>query len=377
MDGELSENLNIEAQLSDSQSPITPEGNSREISNLDKVFLRLYSKNYELAFGDLEVDFHDTKFMNYAPKFEGLKATWQRQNTYQAALAISKGKNTSIQFAGVEAKQGPYYLTNNSSQLIQVVAGTEQVFLNGKEMQRGDDYIIDYAEGSITFDNKHFISANSLIQVNFQYSDEFFRQNMYLAHSEVNVSEKFKIRNYLVFQNDDKDNPLQTEFTESDIEALKIGGDDEILGSGVYETENGDYILTDAGYYEYVGNDSTIAGNYTIHFEFVGFDQGDYDKVDSEDYYIFAGTGQGDYLPINKLIAPQKEANYDLILDYESDTFQSSAEAIYTQYDKNTYSSKDDGDNDGYAANLFLRYFPDFDLLKPDLSVNYRQIGKT
>ncbi|MCF7792740.1 MAG: hypothetical protein K9N39_01950 [Candidatus Cloacimonetes bacterium] len=376
MDGELSENLNIEAQLSDSQTPITPEGNSREISNLDKVFLRLYSTNYELAFGDLEVDYHNTKFMNYAPKFEGLKATWQRRNTYQAALAISKGKSTSIQFAGVEAKQGPYYLTNNSSQLIQVVAGTEQVFLNGKQMQRGDDYIIDYAEGSITFDNKHFISSNSLIQVNFQYSDEYFRQNMYLAHSEVNISEKFKIRNYLVFQNDDKDNPLQTEFTEADIDSLTSGGDKEIWGSGVYETEDGDYILTDNGFYEYVGNDSTIVGNYTIHFEFVGFEQGDYDLVDNENYYIFAGTGEGDYLPITKLTAPQKKANYDLILDYETETFQTSAEAIYTQHDRNTYSKKDDGDNEGFAANFSTRYFPDLDLIKPDFSVNYRLIGK-
>jgi hypothetical protein len=376
IDGELSENLNIEAQLSDSQSPITPEGDSREISSLDKVFLRLFSKQYELAFGDLETEFQNTKFINYAPKFEGLKTTWQGRNTYQAALAISKGKSTAISFYGVEAKQGPYYLTNSSSQLIQVVPGTEEVFLNGITMQRGEDYVIDYAEGSITFKNKHFISANSLIQVNFQYSDEFYRQNMYLAQAEINLTDNLKLRNFFILQNDDKDNPLQTEFSASDLDSLKSGGDGEIWGSGIFETDNGDYILTNDGYYQYVGNDSTMVGNYAIHFEFVGLNQGDYDKANEGDYYIFAGSGQGDYLPITKLTVPQKKANYDVILDFESDVFHSSAEAVFSHFDQNTFSDIDDSDNNGFAVNLSARYFPKLDLIKPDFSFSFRKIGK-
>ena len=57
INGKLSDEMSIEAQLSDSQTPITPEGDSRELSSLDKIFIRLYREKYELAFGDLEMDF--------------------------------------------------------------------------------------------------------------------------------------------------------------------------------------------------------------------------------------------------------------------------------------------------------------------------------
>ena len=56
INGKLSDEMSIEAQLSDSQTPITPEGDSRELSSLDKIFIRLYGEKYELAFGDLEMD---------------------------------------------------------------------------------------------------------------------------------------------------------------------------------------------------------------------------------------------------------------------------------------------------------------------------------
>ena len=376
IDGELSDNLNIEAQLSDSQSPITPEGDSREISSLDKVFMRLYSRRYELAFGDLEVDYHDTEFMNYAPKFEGLKATWQGRNQYQAALAISKGKTTTTQFYGVEAKQGPYYLTVESGEVIRVVAGTEKVFLNGSALSRGDDYTIDYSEGSITFSGQHFLSASSLIQVTFQYSDEEYRQNMYLASGEINVTDRFAVRNYLIMQSDDKDNPLQEEFTADDLQKLKAAGDNTVWGSGVSESEDGDYILTEEGYYQYVGNDSTVVGAYDVHFEYIGTNEGDYDYEDDDDYYVYVGEDQGEYLPIRQLIPAQKKENHDLIAEYKSSTLQAQVEAIYTNFDQNTFSSSDDDDNEGVAANFALNYQPDLDLLNPELSTNYRLVGE-
>ncbi|MFC1898582.1 hypothetical protein ACFLYJ_03315 [Candidatus Cloacimonadota bacterium] len=372
IDGELSSNLNIEAQLSDSQSPITPEGDSREISSLDKVFLRLYSKRYEIAFGDLEMKFEDTEFMDYNPKFEGLRAGWFGKNKFEGALAISKGKNTTIQFNGLEAKQGPYYIFTGEQQSIQVVPGTEEVWLNGSRMQRGDDYTIDYSEGSITFSNQHFISSTSFIQVSFQYADEYFKQNMYLASSDVKVTDRLSVRNFLIIQSDDKDNPLQNEYDNDDIDVLKNAGDGQAWGSGVYAVEDGLYELDPAGFYYYVGNDSTQTGSYDIHFEFIGELQGDYDYNSNDDFYFFVGTDQGSYLPVRKLTAPQNKSNYDLALKYEGEIFSVKAEGIFTALDQNTYSSKDDNDNNAYATDLGVDLFPDYDLLSPKLYLGFR-----
>ena len=178
IDGELSKNLFITAQLTDSQSPITPEGDSRELSNLDNVFLKLYGKQYELAFGDLEMQLPKTKFVDYQPKFEGFKAGWFPENKYSGALAISKGERQTVNISGQEAKQGPYFLSEEFEDGIKVVPGSEKLYLDGSLMQRGDDYTIDYSEGSVTFSSKHFINANSQIRVNFKHpakiSDKIF-----------------------------------------------------------------------------------------------------------------------------------------------------------------------------------------------------------
>lgn len=376
LDGEISNNLNIEAQLSDSQSPITPEGDSREISSFDKIFLRLYSKHYQLAFGDLEMDFTDTEFMNYSPQFEGLKAAWQDRHDISAALAISKGKRTTVRFNGVDGKQGPYYLNADGLSGLMVVPGSEEVFLNGIRMQRGDDYVIDYTEGSITFSNLHFISASYRIQVSLQYSDENYRQNMYLNSSTFNLTEKIQLSNAMIIQNDDKNNPLQEELSEEDIEALKQAGDDQVWVSGIVETEDGLYNFSDEGYYYYVGNDSTVTGSYNIYFEYTGSGNGDYNYEPGGGYFVFSGSGQGEYMPIRKLTAPERLANYDISLKYSTAELSLKAEGIVSQYDRNTFSSYDDNDNNGYAADMNLIYNPVVKELKPEIELRYRRIGE-
>jgi hypothetical protein len=376
INGKLGENLNIEAQLSDSQSPITPEGDSRELSSLDKVFLRLYGANYELAFGDLEMKFSETQFMNYSPKFEGLKAGWFGRNSFQGALAISKGKKATVTFNGIEAKQGPYYLSTENAEGLQVIPGTEEVFLNGAKLGRGLDYTIDYSEGSVTFTTEHFISTSSYIQVTFQYADEDYRQNMYLASSSVKVSDRINISSNMVIQNDDKNNLLQDTFSESDIEALQQAGDNVAFSNGVVEVENGLYEYSEEGdYYYYVGNDTTVAGHYNISFTDVGLGNGDYEYNEDGNYYEYIGEGLGSYLPIRKLPSPVSKSNYNLIVNYEGDYCNLSAEGVFSKEDKNIFSNLDDADNNGYAAHMSADIFPNFDKLKPEFNFQFRRIG--
>ncbi len=376
INGKLGENLNIEAQLSDSQSPITPEGDSRELSSLDKVFLRLYGTNYELAFGDLEMEFSETQFMNYFPKFEGLKAGWFSRNSFQGALAISKGKKATVTFNGIEAKQGPYYLSTENAEGLQVIPGTEEVFLNGAKLGRGLDYTIDYSEGSVTFTTEHFISTSSYIQVTFQYADENYRQNMYLASSSVKVTDRINIISNMVMQNDDKNNPLQDTFSETDIEALQQAGDNVAFSNGIVEVEDGLYeYLEEGDYYYYVGNDTTVAGHYNISFTDVGMENGDYEYIEDGNYYEYVGEGLGSYLPLKKLPSPRSRSNYNLIVNYEGDYYNFSAEGVFSKEDKNIFSSLDDADNNGYAAHVSANIFPNFDTLKPEFNFQFRRIG--
>ncbi|MBN2460751.1 MAG: hypothetical protein JXB60_04010 [Candidatus Cloacimonetes bacterium] len=379
INGELAHNLFIEAQLSDSQSPITPEGDSREISNLDQVFLRLYGRNYEIAFGDLEMEMEPSYFLSYNPKFEGLKAGWYPDNTYNCALAISKGKNTILEFRGEEAKQGPYYLSSGDLSAVQVVPGSESVYLNGLLMERGVDYTIDYSEGSITFTGQHFISASSVIMVKFQYTTEDFRQNMYMVSTDIRLWADMHLQGRMLYQIDDKRNPLQGEYSPADIEILENAGDSTAWGSGIYPTEMGMglYIfIEEENYYQYVGPDST--GNYIISFSYLGPGLGDYEQAEDDAgniYYIYVGAGLGSYLPLRELARPELKANYDLIFSWKLHALELRSEAILSDFDANTYSGLDDQDNTGYAYHLEMRIRPDWDVIKPGCIFHYREIG--
>ena len=374
MDGELGPNVFVEAQLSDSYTPVTPEGDSRELSSLDQVFIRLYGEPYEIAFGDLDFEFTGTDFMNWNPQYEGLRAGWFGGVEARGALAVSKAQATTVHLDGEEARQGPYYLVIDQDN-VQVVAGSETIYLDGVAMQRGTDYSIDYAAGSVTFTERHFISANNRIMAVFQYADEEYRKNMYLAEAVVPVGDRLRIGARLAVQQDDRDNPLQDAFSDEDKAILRAAGDSTAWGAGAVETAQGEgaYILTGTPpHYEYVGYDST--GTWQVTFTYVGYGQGDYEPLSASSFY-WVGQGEGSYMPLRALPSPQFKANYDLSATWEDDAWSLGAEALFTRHDKNTFSPRDDDDNDALAWQTQGDWYPDWDRLRPRATLRYRDVG--
>ncbi len=360
--GEMSDNVMIDAQLNDNQSPITPEGDTRELSSIDQIYFKIYGKQYEIAFGDLDIKFSNTHFINYLNKFEGVKAQYFNKNEFQTAVAISKSKNSSLTFYGINGKQGPYYLRpENNSISVKVISGTETVFLDAIALNRGDDYSIDYDEGSITFTNKNFINENNRIQVNFQYADEQYRKNSYLINSKNIFYDNLSVYTYSIMNVDDKNNPLEYSFTESDIKILKESGDNDVFVSGIQEVGPGfgkyrKVVDGSTEYYEFSTIDSLAI--YLITFTYFGSGKGSYRKI-SSNIYEYVGQYLGEYLPLKKISAPKFKANWDTIIDYKYDNLNFNYEILLSKYDKNTFSSKDNFDDYGYIHQFSFDFFSD------------------
>lgn len=374
LNGRLAKNLYIEGQLSDSQSPITPEGDSREISSLDQIFLRVYNSDYELALGDLEMEYKQTDFFNYTPKFEGLKVARLGNNNIHAALAVAKGKRATYNFSGIEGKQGPYYISVENISGVQIVPGSELVFLNGEEIFRGTDYTIDYSDGSMIFTNNHFISSTTKLKVNFQYTDEQYRQNLYLVSSSWNITENLRLTPQIIWQTDDKNNPLLEDYSEDDIALMKAAGDSTVWGSGVFYIEDGSGHYNyneEEDFYYYVGADSQAIGYYNLRFTYIGSGKGFYNKAVSGDYYYYTGIG-GDYLLARRLQTPESQGNVGLELSYEKKGIAIDLEGIITSEDQNLWSSNNDDNNDALAGKIRIYVKPDWDRIEPSITIQQR-----
>jgi len=379
INGEISENVNIDAQLNDSQSPITPEGNTRELSNLDQIYFRLYGKQYELAFGDLEIQYDNTKFINYLNKFEGVKAHYFNKNKVQTAIALSKSTSAEIEFYGVDGKQGPYYLRPSGAYTnVKIISGTEIIYLDSQLMQRGEDYFIDYDEGTINFQINHIISVQNRIKANFQYSDENYRKNLYLFENTVQITEKLSLSTHNIFSLDDKKNPLSYTLTNKEINILKNSGDQPVYISGVEMAGSGlgrykKITTEDTEYYVYAPDDSLA--EYNVSFSYTGLNQGDCIPV-SINIYEYLGPYLGSYMPIVQISAPEYKANMDFRLDYDKDIYHINYEILFSDNDKNTYSSLDSSDDHSYIHEAELILKPENEVFNPELSFIFKEKKK-
>lgn len=358
LSGELSKDLNIVAQLSDSQSKLSPEGDSKELSSLDQVFIRVFAKNWEIGMGDLDLSFENSRYLSYKTKLEGIAAALVGKHQAQAAFSAGGGKRASISLNIIDGKQGPYYLTANANQRsFIIVAGSEEIYLDGQELERGTDYYIDYAEGSVMF--RIMVSSSNILNASFQYAEENYRQSTYFNSSRIQLSDKLSLSHHLIHQNDAKDQPLLYAFSEADLDSLKAAGDAEVFTSGIIASEpgSGSYIqlLSPEGsvYYEYASGDSLAA--FDLVFSYVGPGNGDYIEF-STGKYRWAGTGNGAYLPIKRLIPPVKRSNLELALAWDKDSWQTGFDAIYSHNDQNTWSALDDDDNTGGIFSAYVMH---------------------
>jgi hypothetical protein len=347
LSGELAKGVSLSAQLSDSQSRLSPEGDSKELSSLDNVFIKVYGNKFELAMGDLELKLSGTRYMEYIAKVQGINAWYKDKHAIQAAYSAGSGKSTSLSLAIVDGKQGPYYLRANDFQPgFIVVAGSEEVFVDGSLWERGIGYTIDYAGGSLMF--KRLISSTNQVLVRFQYTDEYYAISSYINSSTIRFSNSLSLSHQFIWQQDDSKHPLLYEFTESDRDSLRMAGDNPARGEGIEQVEAGagsyKKVISPTGteYYEYAYPD--LSAEYNIVFSYVGMDNGDYQEF-SSGKFKYMGLGKGSWLPQKRLIAPVKQGNLDLALTYKNSLINAGAEAIGTINDRNSLSAIDDEDN--------------------------------
>ncbi|MCZ7604286.1 MAG: hypothetical protein M5R37_15610 [Melioribacteraceae bacterium] len=377
LSGNLSDEIEIVAALTDENTPIQPEGNTETLDELDKVFIEVRHPNAIGTFGDYDYTESIGEFGRITRKLQGLKGElFFDELSASGAIAGSRGKFTTNQFNGEEGNQGPYrlYGENNENNII-VIAGSERVYIDGQEMRRGEnnDYTIEYANAEVTFTPNRLITSASRITIDFEYSDRQYQRNFFAGNVKTNFFEdRLKLSVGIFQESDDENNPIDISISDNDKIILENAGDDRSkavksgarlaqpdstgIVRGIYEKIDTTFNGEPFTYYFYnPGSDSAI---YNVSFTFVGIGQGDYLKRGLGNYE-FVGIGQGSYLPIIYLPLPASRQMANILIEGRPfNNLNIKMELAGSNWDKNTFSSLDDSDNFGYARNIEIKFDP-------------------
>ena len=378
IEGRVGRNVDVIAALTDQSTPIQPEGTTETLNELEKVFVSVRSPNLAATLGDFTLDLPGGLYDSYSRKLTGVMGEANYSTAAAiASAAVSRGEFHTNTFPGQEANQGPYPLTGRNGEVgILVLAGTERVYLDGQLARRGEgnDYVIDYSAGEITFTSRRLITSNTRIVVDFEYANEDYERFYGSGRGQAAfATDKINGAVTWITESDDRNRPLGIALNDSDKVALENAGDDPLLAVAFAADSvgpgGGDYVRRDTTLFDgttysifvFSSRDSNRStGDWRVVFDEFGIGAGDYEATADTvglAYFYWVGLGQGRYRPYRRLPLPEQHSIGDVrVSTAPIHGFSLNGEVALSDRDVNTFSSINDKDNGGAAGTAGITF---------------------
>ncbi|MDR0793129.1 MAG: hypothetical protein LBE82_07455, partial [Chitinophagaceae bacterium] len=255
---------------------------------------------------------------------------------------------------------------------------TEKVFIDGVQMQRGEDqdYTINYNTAQITFMPRQMITKDKRVQIEFEYSDQSYLSSMFFLSNETKFGNKFTLL-FSAYQNaDSKNSPINQTLNNEQRQFLANLGDS--IQNAYYPAAGIDtafsptkilYKKIDTVYNSIhdsifvYSTDSSVA-KYNLSFIQVGANKGNYVPMASAangiSYQWVApvnGVPQGNYEPAQFLTTPKKLVVYSLAGAYQlSNKTLIKTELASSNYNVNTFSEVGKKNDVDYAGKIDIAH---------------------
>jgi hypothetical protein len=385
MKGYIGDSLELQAMISDNNLPIQPEGNTQDLRDLDRIFLQIKKRNWQVNLGDLDMKSNQLHFLKFYKRIQGAnyqfnsKITPSTSGITSVYGAIAKGKFNRNLLTTIEGNQGPYRLKGANNELYFIVlAGTERVFADGILLQRGadQDYVVNYNTAEITFTPRFLVSKDTRIQVEFEYADRnYLNTQMYLNH-EMNIANKIKMEVGLFSNQDAKNTAIDQSLDFYKKNFLTTLGDSiqQAYYNDAFRDTPGEgkflYKKMDTVYQNNLRDSIYVFSNnpndelYALNFTFVGQGKGNYRQVvnatNGKIYQWIAPTAnlikQGDYEPVVLLVTPKSQQIITLAAQFNPSSHSSfSTSLALSRNDINLFASKQKQNDLGFAGHIRLK----------------------
>jgi hypothetical protein len=354
IDGYLTKDLRVSGVLSDQSRPEIG-GISTSIGEVDKISLQLTSQHFGATVGDIDFNRRIGRNAELRKSLKGGTVSVQTGDVASSATVGGiKSKHGRFVGNGRDGVSGPYKLIPSDSYgTVSIIPGTERVWLDGRELERGSDadYQIDYLLGELRFPPTILITSQTRIESDFEYLNENYRQDFMAGAVGFGDSVSHVSAVLEVFRQEDSyGNPSRFSLAETDLATLAAAGDssDSAVRSGVSEVDSGsgNYVRDVVGVdtiYVFVGEN---AGSLRVSFSHVGQGEGDYNYIGGG-VYDFVGRGAGAYLPIVTIPLPERSDAASLSTRAAFDRIDFRANMTVSDWDRNTVSTRNDENNLG------------------------------
>ncbi|MEH1006281.1 hypothetical protein VDP25_00965 [Winogradskyella sp. ECml5-4] len=372
--GKLSNKVSLRASIQDANIPLQESGYSQRLDEFDQVFIELFSDDWNIRAGDIDLENTTSYFANFSKRVQGLlvSANLSDKTSVFASGALVRGQFTTTQFTAQEGNQGPYKLRGSNNELyVLIVSGSETVYVNGLPLERGEnnDYIIDYNAGEIIFNSTFPITSEMRITVDYQFSERNYSRFTIFGGGNFKT-EKLNLNVSVYSESDAKNQPLQQNLSTEQTQILADAGDNQELMTASSATPTSFSENRILYRKELLGSEEIFVFSnnpedelFSVRFTLVGTNQGNYilsnsNAINNIFEYVapIAGVPQGNYEPIVKLIAPERlqiaVVNGQYQPSEKTDVF---FELAGSKADQNLFSKLDDSDNDGFAGKLTLK----------------------
>jgi len=385
LSGYLAKDLEIQANITDKNVPIQPEGNTRVIQDFDKIYIHLkYKDQWLVKGGDIDIVKPNGHFLVANRRLLGMELTAQNylgkdsvfrlQN--KAGGGIAKGKYLRQKLGVVNGLQGPYRLTGANNELnVVILSGTERVYMDNKLLTRGldNDYVMDYNTGEITFTARILVTSEKEFNIEYQYSDLAYSRYSLFTYNEFTSekSQKVNLRVNFFHEQDMKNRSIRPQLTDSMMFFLSELGNSpnawfpnaessDLHPNEILYERIDTLLLSGESFtiYKYCKDPSKKL--YRLGFSFIGHTKGNYIlSVNQANGRVFEwiapknGIPQGDYEPVVLLTPPTLSQMGTVGIDwFISENTGFTTEFAFSNHDKNTFSKKNNSENVSFGQLL-------------------------
>ena len=171
--------LNINGNVGRVTVNATIQDGTVDLDDVNKNSIELKTDSWELFYGEYFANLSAQELTSFHKRLDGVKGIVKGDNWRVTAMTSeAKGRSTEDKFYGENA-QGPYQMSQSP-----MIVHSESVVLNGVQLVREVDYVVDYELGQITF-TRQFLTESDYVVVNYEYSDSLYKRTFTAVEAQI------------------------------------------------------------------------------------------------------------------------------------------------------------------------------------------------